>query len=85
MGGEGLGITYDIATFSTIIWIFEEIEAFGCAFGLTGILFVNEELGACRAWTQGLRTEAGNRDWANARRWRGRESLEHVSGPDSNG
>lgn len=84
MGGEGLGIAYDIATFSTIIWILEEVEAFGRAFGLTGILFVNEELGACRAWTQSLRTEARNRGWAGAGRWRGRESLEHVSCPDSN-
>lgn len=85
MGGEGLEVAYDIATFSTIIWIVEKIEAFGDAFGLTGIFFVNKELGACRAGTKSLRTEARNRDWAGARRRRGRESLEHVSGPDSNG
>lgn len=83
MGGEG--ISYNVATFATIIWILEEVEAFGRAFGFTGIFFVNEELDACRAWTQSLRTEARNRDWTGARRWRGRESLEHVSGPDSNG
>lgn len=60
MGGEALGIAYDIATFSTIIWILEEVEAFGRAFGLTGIFFNSGELGACRAWTQSLRTEARN-------------------------
>lgn len=51
MGGGELGVAYGIATIPTIIWIIEEVEAFSDAFGLTGILFINQELRACRAWT----------------------------------
>lgn len=43
-------VAYDMATFSTIFWIIEEVEAFCDAFGLAGIFFVNREIGACRAW-----------------------------------
>lgn len=50
MGGEGSGVAYDIATISTVIWIIEEVEAFGNAFGLAGILIVNGKIFAGRAW-----------------------------------
>lgn len=45
-----LGVAYDMATASTVIWIIEEVEAFGNAFCFAGIFCVDGELCACRTW-----------------------------------